>query len=59
MSDSLSHTLREKADAVELDENLGVADGQEVEIQVTVLPPARKWDEGILRTAGDLADDHA
>ena len=42
---------------IELDEDLGVADGQEVQVQVTIVPPARKWGEGILRTAGALADD--
>ncbi len=42
---------------IELDEDLGVAEGQEVEIQVTIVQPARKWGEGILRTAGALADD--
>ena len=33
------------------------ANGQEVEIQVRVIPPTRNWGEGILRTAGALADD--
>lgn len=42
---------------IELDEDLGVADGQEVEVQVKLVTPARKWGEGILRTAGALADD--
>lgn len=42
---------------IELDEDLGVAEGQEVEVQVRIVPPARKWGEGILRTAGSLADD--
>lgn len=42
---------------IELDEELDVAEGQEVEVQVTILQPARKWGEGILRTAGALADD--
>jgi hypothetical protein len=42
---------------IELNEDLGVADGQEVEIQVKVISPPRKWGEGILRTAGALADD--
>jgi hypothetical protein len=42
---------------IELDEDLGVADGQEVEVQVKVIPPERKWGEGILRTAGALVDD--
>ena len=42
---------------IELNEDLGVSDGQEVEIQVKVIPPTRKWGDGILRTAGALADD--
>ena len=42
---------------IELDEDPGVAEGQEVEVQIKVVPPARKWGEGILRTAGALADD--
>jgi hypothetical protein len=41
---------------IDLDEDLGVADGQEVEVQVTIAQPARKWGDGILRTAGALAD---
>ena len=42
---------------IELDEDLGVPEGQEVEVQVRIVGPARKWGEGILRTAGALADD--
>ena len=43
---------------IELDEDLGVAEGQEVEVQVRVLPKtARKPGEGLLRTEGALADD--
>jgi hypothetical protein len=42
---------------IELDQDLGVVDGQEVEVQVTIVQPPRKWGEGILRTAGALADD--
>ena len=41
---------------IELDEDLGVAEGQEVEVQVKIVQP-RKWGEGILRTDGALADD--
>jgi hypothetical protein len=43
---------------IELDEDLGVAEGQEVEVQVRIVQPARKWGEGILRTAGALASDN-
>ena len=42
---------------IELYEDLGVAEGQEVELQVKIIPPKRQWGEGILRTAGALADD--
>ena len=43
---------------IELDEDLGVADGQEVEVQVRLIPPAaRRAGEGLLRTEGALADD--
>src|SRR5262249_47436093 len=42
---------------IELDEDLGMAEGQEVEVHVRVVPPSRTWGEGILRTAGALADD--
>ena len=41
-----------------LDEDPGVAEGQEVEVQMTGIPnPARKTGEGFLRTAEALADD--
>ncbi len=44
--------------SIELDEDLGVADGQEVEVQVRVIPKTpRKPGEGFLRTEGALADD--
>jgi hypothetical protein len=43
--------------SIEFDQDLGVADGQEVEVQIKVILPARKWGDGILRTAGALADD--
>jgi hypothetical protein len=43
---------------IELDEDPGVAEGQEVEVQVRVLPKAGgKPGEGLLRTEGALADD--
>ncbi len=37
---------------IELDEDLGVAEGQQIEIQVKLVQPARKWGDGILRSAG-------
>jgi hypothetical protein len=43
---------------IELDEDLGVAEGQEVEVQVRVIPRTdRKPGEGFLRTEGALTDD--
>jgi hypothetical protein len=43
---------------IELDEDLGAAEGQEVEVQVRVIPKATgKPGEGFLRTAGALAND--
>lgn len=43
---------------IELDEDLGVAEGQEVEVQVKLLPKSpRTPGEGFLRTEGALAND--
>ena len=43
---------------IELDEDPGVAEGQEVEVQMKVVPkPTQKTGEGFLRTEGALADD--
>ena len=43
---------------IELDEDPGVADGQEVEIRMQVVrSPPRTPGEGFLRTEGALADD--
>jgi hypothetical protein len=41
----------------QLTKDPGVADGQAVMINIRTVPPPRPWDEGILRTAGALADD--
>lgn len=41
---------------IELDEDLCVAEGQVVEIQVRIVEPAGKWGEGILRSAGGWVD---
>jgi hypothetical protein len=41
--------------SIELEEDLGVADGQEVEVQVKILQPTKKWGEGIRRSAGGWA----
>ena len=43
---------------IELDEDLGMAEGQEVEVRVKVLRKSdRKPGDGFLRTEGALADD--
>ena len=43
---------------IELEEDPGVADGQEVEVQIRVIPKtARTRGDGFLRTEGALADD--
>jgi hypothetical protein len=42
---------------IELDEDIGIAEGQEVEIRVRVIPTANTAGEGLLRTEGALADD--
>jgi hypothetical protein len=41
---------------IELDEDPGIVEGQEVEVQVKVVQPKKKWGEGILRSAGGWAD---
>ena len=53
-------TLRGKVHGktIELDQDLGVAEGQEVEVQVKMVPKStQKTGEGFLRTEGALADD--
>lgn len=42
---------------IELDDDPGLADGQEVEVEIRIIQPSRKWGDGILRSAGALADD--
>ncbi|MHC5543929.1 hypothetical protein ACYOEI_37355 [Singulisphaera rosea] len=41
---------------IELDEELGLPDGQEVELQVTVVTKPKPSSEGILRSAEGWAD---
>lgn len=41
---------------IELDDDLGVADGQQVEIQVRTVQPRHEWGQGIRRSAGGWAD---
>src|SRR5207244_4123629 len=42
---------------IELDENPGLAEGQEVTVQVTPIPPVGTLGQGLLRCAGALAND--
>ncbi|HVA47881.1 MAG TPA: hypothetical protein VNH11_16045 [Pirellulales bacterium] len=41
---------------IELVEDLGVAEGQQVELQVRIMPQREEWGEGIRRSAGGWAD---
>jgi hypothetical protein len=54
----MTKTLHGKAHGrtIELDEELGFSEGQEVEVQVKPLSKAKQWGEGILRSAGGWAD---
>lgn len=42
---------------IELAEELDLADGREVEVQVKVIEPSATWGEGLRRCAGILADE--
>lgn len=56
----MTKTIRGKihGKTIELDENPGVAEGQEVEIRMKVISkPGDRTGEGFLRTEGALADD--
>ena len=41
---------------IELNEDPGVTDGQQVQIVLTAVPPQGSWGEGIRRSAGAAAD---
>jgi hypothetical protein len=41
---------------IELDQDLGLSEGQEVEVRVTIVAKPLPWGEGILRSAGGWAD---
>jgi hypothetical protein len=41
---------------IQLEEDLGVAEGQEVKVQVDIGPPPKRWGDGIRRSAGGWAD---
>ncbi len=42
---------------IELDEDLGIADGEEVTVIVQPAKPQRAWGEGIRRSAGIAANE--
>jgi hypothetical protein len=42
---------------IELTQDPGVADGQQVEISIKAVPPPRPWGEGLRRCAGAFAAD--
>jgi hypothetical protein len=42
---------------IELDDDLGVPDSQEVEVQVKVVPSPKKWGDGLRRCAGARANE--
>jgi hypothetical protein len=42
---------------IELNEELGLSDGQTVEVSVTTVPPLTQWGEGLRRCAGALAEE--
>jgi len=54
----MSRTIHGKVHGrtIELDEDLGVAEGQEVEVQVKIIQPTGKWGEGVQQSAGGWAD---
>jgi hypothetical protein len=57
--DDMSTILHGKINGrtIELDEDPGLAPGEEVEVRINVIQPPEKWGEGILRCAGALADE--
>jgi hypothetical protein len=42
---------------IELHEDLGVAEGQTVEVQITLVPATAQWGDGLRRCAGALANE--
>lgn len=41
---------------IQLTEEVGLPEGQEVEVLVKTIPPGQPWGEGLRRCAGALAD---
>ena len=54
MSKTIHGTVHGKT--IELDEDLGVAEGQKVELQVKIVNASKNWGDGILRSAGGWAE---
>ena len=42
---------------IELDEDLGVAEGQQVQITIKTVPAKERWGDGLRRCAGALANE--
>ncbi len=42
---------------IQLTEELGLAEGQEVQVFVKAIPPTTQWGDGLRRCAGALADE--
>lgn len=42
---------------IELDQDPGVAEGEQVEITIKSIPSQKEWGEGLRRCAGALADE--
>lgn len=55
MTKVLHGTVRGRT--IELAEDPGLSDGQQVRVAVTVVLPPRAWGDGLRRCAGALADD--
>ena len=55
----MTNTIRSRIHGrtIELDEDLGIADGQEVEVTVKPAKSQQPWGEGIHRSAGAAADE--
>ena len=55
MMKAIQGTVRGRT--IELNEDLGMREGQDVTVTVTPLPPPRQWGDGIRRSAGVMAND--
>ena len=55
MSETIHGKIRGRT--IELNEDLGIADGQEVEVTVKPVKSQQPWGEGIHRSAGAGADE--